>query len=190
MSNLGLLCDLYHLAVNGDDLDAAIASYADRVAHVQIADAPGRHQPGTGEPDFDGYVGRLEAAGTTAGWPWSSHQHHRRGSTWLRHDDHRRRHRTGHHGQTHGRPPGQGRLRRDRLQPQPVEDRPTRSAGAASLPEVVREADVVLTMLPDAPDVERILLLGEMASSSPPPGAAGRSDQGIRRLSDRSALMS
>ncbi len=67
VANLGLLCDLYHLAVNGDDLDAAIASYVDRVAHVQIADAPGRHEPGTGELDLDGYVGKLEAAGYD-GW--------------------------------------------------------------------------------------------------------------------------
>src|SRR4051794_38585746 len=43
--NLGLLCDLYHLDVDGDDLDAVIGRFADRVAHVQIADAPGRHEP-------------------------------------------------------------------------------------------------------------------------------------------------
>ena len=44
--NLRLLCDLYHLAVNGDDVDAAIARHADRVGHVQIADAPGRQRAG------------------------------------------------------------------------------------------------------------------------------------------------
>lgn len=66
-ANLRLLADLYHLAVNGDDLDAAIATYADRAARVQIADAPGRHEPGTGELDLDGYVGKLEAAGYD-GW--------------------------------------------------------------------------------------------------------------------------
>src|SRR5438093_1295864 len=38
-ANVGFLCDLYHLASNGDDLDAAIADYAEYVAHVQIADA-------------------------------------------------------------------------------------------------------------------------------------------------------
>ena len=68
-TNIGLLADLYHLAVNGDDLDEAIEAYADRIAHVQIADAPGRHEPGTGDLDvsatgsaalaangYDGYV--------------------------------------------------------------------------------------------------------------------------------------
>ena len=67
VGNLGFLCDLYHLAVNGDDLDQVIDNYADRVAHVQIADAPGRHEPGTGTLDVDRYLGRLAAAGY-AGW--------------------------------------------------------------------------------------------------------------------------
>jgi hydroxypyruvate isomerase len=62
-ANLGLLADLYHLATNGDDLDKVIEQYSDRIAHVQIADAPGRHQPGTGELDIFGYVDKLGAAG-------------------------------------------------------------------------------------------------------------------------------
>ena len=61
--NLRLLCDLYHLAANGDDLDAAIAAYAGRVGHVQVADHPGRHEPGTGELDIAGYLAKLAAAG-------------------------------------------------------------------------------------------------------------------------------
>jgi hydroxypyruvate isomerase len=67
VANLGLLCDLYHLAVNGDDLDQVIAAYGDRTAHVQIADAPGRGAPGTGGLDLDRYLARLAAAGY-AGW--------------------------------------------------------------------------------------------------------------------------
>lgn len=65
--NLGLLADLYHLAVNGDDVDAVIAQHADRVAHVQIADAPGRNEPGTGDLPLDRQLAALEAAGY-AGW--------------------------------------------------------------------------------------------------------------------------
>jgi hydroxypyruvate isomerase len=67
VGNLGLLCDLYHLATNGDDLDQAIGAYGDRVAHVQIADAPGRHEPGTGALDLDRHLDRLAAAGYR-GW--------------------------------------------------------------------------------------------------------------------------
>ncbi len=67
VENLGFLCDLYHLAVNADDLDAVIATSATRVAHVQIADAPGRNEPGTGLLDIGGYLARLNAAGYD-GW--------------------------------------------------------------------------------------------------------------------------
>jgi hydroxypyruvate isomerase len=66
-SNLRLLLDLYHLAVNGDDVPAAIAAYAGRIGHVQVADAPGRHEPGTGTLDIDGQLGRLADAGY-GGW--------------------------------------------------------------------------------------------------------------------------
>jgi hydroxypyruvate isomerase len=48
-TNVGLLMDVYHLAVNGDDVPTAIARHRSRIAHVQIADAPGRGSPGTGE---------------------------------------------------------------------------------------------------------------------------------------------
>jgi hydroxypyruvate isomerase len=67
VGNLGFLCDLYHLATNGDDLDRVVAGYGDRVAHVQIADAPGRHQPGTGALDLDRHLDGLAAAGY-GGW--------------------------------------------------------------------------------------------------------------------------
>ncbi|SDW56008.1 hydroxypyruvate isomerase [Amycolatopsis xylanica] len=61
--NLRLLADLYHLTVNGDDLDAVIAEHTGRIGHVQIADAPGRNEPGTGAIDLDGYLGKLAANG-------------------------------------------------------------------------------------------------------------------------------
>ena len=48
-TNLRLLADLYHLDVNGDDTSAVIRDHGDRIGHVQIADAPGRGEPGTGE---------------------------------------------------------------------------------------------------------------------------------------------
>ncbi|GAA4691859.1 TIM barrel protein [Pseudonocardia yuanmonensis] len=63
--HLGLLADLYHLAVNGEDLDAVITTYADRIAHVQLADAPGRHEPGTGELDLAHLLDALDEAGYT-----------------------------------------------------------------------------------------------------------------------------
>jgi hydroxypyruvate isomerase len=61
--NIGFLCDLFHLANNGDNIDAALAAYADRIAHVQIADHPGRGEPGTGTLDLDRYLSTIEASG-------------------------------------------------------------------------------------------------------------------------------
>ncbi|MFD7500999.1 hydroxypyruvate isomerase family protein [Streptomyces sp. NPDC059850] len=65
--NLRFLADLYHLAVNGDDVARVIADHAGRVGHVQIADAPGRGAPGTGGLDLDGQLTALEKAGYD-GW--------------------------------------------------------------------------------------------------------------------------
>ena len=65
--NVGLLADLYHLAVNGDDVDKVIATQADRIAHVQIADAPGRNEPGTGTLPLLRQVEDLQAGGYD-GW--------------------------------------------------------------------------------------------------------------------------
>jgi hydroxypyruvate isomerase len=61
--NVRLLCDLYHLASNGEDLDQLIAAHTDRIGHVQIADVPGRNRPGTGHLDIDGLLAKLERAG-------------------------------------------------------------------------------------------------------------------------------
>lgn len=52
VTNVGLLFDMFHLAGNGDDLDAAITGHFDSIAHVQIADVPGRGEPGSGELDL------------------------------------------------------------------------------------------------------------------------------------------
>ena len=61
--NIGFLCDLFHLANNGDNIDAALDVYADRIAHVQIADHPGRGEPGTGTLDLERYLSTIEANG-------------------------------------------------------------------------------------------------------------------------------
>ena len=48
LDNARFLLDLYHLAMNGEDLPAVIARHAGITGHVQIADSPGRGAPGTG----------------------------------------------------------------------------------------------------------------------------------------------
>jgi hydroxypyruvate isomerase len=67
VTSIGLLADLYHLTVNGDDVTKAITTYADRIAHVQIADAPGRNEPGTGTIPIGRHLGELAESGYD-GW--------------------------------------------------------------------------------------------------------------------------
>jgi hydroxypyruvate isomerase len=83
--NVALLADLYHLTVNGDDVDAVIAKHAGRIGHVQIADAPGRHEPGTGEIPLQAQLDALADAGYEG---WVSLEYKPEGSTmdgldWL-----------------------------------------------------------------------------------------------------------
>jgi hydroxypyruvate isomerase len=61
--NVALLADLYHLTVNGDDVAAVIRDHAPRIGHVQIADAPGRHQPGTGGLPIERWIAKIAATG-------------------------------------------------------------------------------------------------------------------------------
>lgn len=61
--NVALLADLYHLSVNGDDVAKAIDVHFGRIGHVQIADAPGRHEPGTGQLDLKGWLHTLDQRG-------------------------------------------------------------------------------------------------------------------------------
>lgn len=67
VDNIGLLADLYHLAVNGDDVDKVIAEHVSRIAHVQIADHPGRNEPGSGALPLEQQLQKLEGGGYS-GW--------------------------------------------------------------------------------------------------------------------------
>jgi hydroxypyruvate isomerase len=64
---IGLLFDLYHLAMSGEDLIAAASRHRAWIRHVQFSDAPGRHEPGSGDIDFLAAFAALEACGYT-GW--------------------------------------------------------------------------------------------------------------------------
>lgn len=49
--NIGLLFDTFHLMTSEEDLPSVIKEFAPSIAHVQVADAPGRGEPGTGQLD-------------------------------------------------------------------------------------------------------------------------------------------
>lgn len=65
--NLFLQYDAYHMQRMEGDLARTLAAHLDRIAHVQIADNPGRHEPGTGEINFDFLFAHLDRIGY-AGW--------------------------------------------------------------------------------------------------------------------------
>jgi hydroxypyruvate isomerase len=61
-SHVGLLADLYHLGRNGEDVDALLERPGS-ITHIQIADAPGRHEPGTGSLPIRRWLDALDRNG-------------------------------------------------------------------------------------------------------------------------------
>ena len=82
--NLYLQYDIYHMQIMEGDLAHTIEAHLKQIPHMQLADNPGRHEPGTGEINFPwlfshidkiGYRGWIgceykPAATTTAGLDW------------------------------------------------------------------------------------------------------------------------
>jgi hydroxypyruvate isomerase len=83
--NIRLQYDVYHMQIMEGDLMRSITRLLPHIGHIQIADNPGRHEPGSGEIAFhrvlahidasgyDGHIGceYLPAARTVAGLQWA-----------------------------------------------------------------------------------------------------------------------
>jgi hydroxypyruvate isomerase len=83
--NVKLLYDIYHMQIMEGDLARTLERLLPRIGHVQIADNPGRGEPGTGEISYPWLLSRLDALGydgwvgceyrpageTTAGLGWA-----------------------------------------------------------------------------------------------------------------------
>lgn len=65
--NLYIQYDLYHAQRMEGELAATVQKYLARIAHVQLADNPGRNEPGTGEMNYPFLFRHLDAIGYT-GW--------------------------------------------------------------------------------------------------------------------------
>ncbi len=84
--NLTLQYDIYHMQRMEGELAATLRTQLARIGHVQLADNPGRHEPGTGEINYPflfdvldqiGYAGwvgceYVPGNGTVAGLGWAS----------------------------------------------------------------------------------------------------------------------
>jgi hydroxypyruvate isomerase len=65
--NAFLQYDVFHMQIMEGDLAATIERLLPRIGHVQVADVPERHEPGTGEVNFDFLLAHLDAVGYS-GW--------------------------------------------------------------------------------------------------------------------------
>lgn len=61
--NAFLQLDFYHAQREGEDIAAILDGALPRIGHIQIADSPGRHQPGTGEMDYARLLRLVDASG-------------------------------------------------------------------------------------------------------------------------------
>ncbi len=66
-SNLYIQYDLYHMQVMQGDLIPTYTRLKDRIAHIQVADNPGRNEPGTGEINYPFVLGEIDRLGYD-GW--------------------------------------------------------------------------------------------------------------------------
>jgi hydroxypyruvate isomerase len=64
---LGMQFDLYHCQITEGDIVRRVEKHLPLIAHMQVADNPGRHEPGTGEVDWPFVFDRIDALGFR-GW--------------------------------------------------------------------------------------------------------------------------
>lgn len=67
LSNLSLQLDIYHALRMNEDPLRIIREQAEHIGHIQIADVPGRHQPGSGDVDFRALFKTIDAS-VYEGW--------------------------------------------------------------------------------------------------------------------------
>lgn len=65
--NLRLQYDVYHMQIMEGDLTPTIDKYFKIISHIQIADTPGRNEPGTGEINYPFIFDHLDRVGYQ-GW--------------------------------------------------------------------------------------------------------------------------
>jgi hydroxypyruvate isomerase len=63
LPNVLMQYDLYHAQREEGELAATLRANIARIGHIQIADNPGRHQPGTGEINYPFLLAELDALG-------------------------------------------------------------------------------------------------------------------------------
>ncbi|MFQ7553081.1 MAG: TIM barrel protein [Blautia marasmi] len=65
---LKLLYDVYHMQINEGCICDTVSRYIDQFGHIHVADAPGRHEPGTGEINYKKFCAIWRHAVTRGMW--------------------------------------------------------------------------------------------------------------------------
>ena len=81
-ANARLQYDIYHAQVMEGDLLPTIERNFARIGHLQLADNPGRHEPGTGEINFPNVFRRIDELGY-AGWIGCEYKPSAAGLGWM-----------------------------------------------------------------------------------------------------------
>jgi hydroxypyruvate isomerase len=66
-ANLSIQYDFYHMQIMEGDIAPTVRDNLDQIAHIQLADTPGRHEPGTGEINYSFLLPYLDEIGYR-GW--------------------------------------------------------------------------------------------------------------------------
>ena len=67
VDNVKVQYDIYHMQIMEGDVTRAINANMDVIGHFQLADNPGRHEPGTGEINYDFLLPHIDSTGYD-GW--------------------------------------------------------------------------------------------------------------------------
>jgi len=62
-TNVAIQFDIYHAQREQGEVTATLHAHLPRVGHIQVADNPGRHQPGTGELNYPFLFAELDRLG-------------------------------------------------------------------------------------------------------------------------------
>jgi hydroxypyruvate isomerase len=76
--NAFLQYDFFHMQIMEGDLAKSVERLLARIGHIQLADVPGRHEPGSGEINFDFLLRHLDTIGYSG---WVGCEYNPRGDT-------------------------------------------------------------------------------------------------------------
>ena len=84
-ANVKFQFDCYHLQISEGNLTQTFRAHVAEIGHVQIADVPGRHQPGTGEINYPFVLRAIEETGYEGfvGLEYIPHGHTDEALAWL-----------------------------------------------------------------------------------------------------------